>query len=81
MKISLRTKLIVLSAFLVAIIMIVVTYLFTIREIKDRRQSVESQMKRIAENIATMQLLDRQDWAIYQNYISQLMNFNKDIIL
>ena len=80
MKISLRTKLIVLSAFLVAIIMIVVTYLFTIREIKDRRQSVESQMKRIAENIATMQLLDRQDWAIYQNYISQLMNFNKDII-
>jgi serine phosphatase RsbU (regulator of sigma subunit)/HAMP domain-containing protein len=80
LKINLRTKLIVLSAFLVAIIMIVVTYLFTIREIKDRRQSVESQMKRIAENIATMQLLDRQDWAIYQNYISQLMNFNKDII-
>ncbi len=80
MKISLRTKLIVLSAILVAIIMIVVTYFFTIREIKDRRLSVESQMKRIAENIATMQLLDRQDWAVYQNYISQLMNFNKDII-
>jgi len=60
--------------------MIVVTYFFTIREIKDRRQSVELQMKRIAENIATMQLLDRQDWSVYQNYISQLMNFNKDII-
>ncbi len=80
MKINLRTKLILLSTILVAIIMIVVTYFFTIREIKDRRQSVELQMKRIAENIATMQLLDRQDWSVYQNYISQLMNFNKDII-
>jgi serine phosphatase RsbU (regulator of sigma subunit)/HAMP domain-containing protein len=60
--------------------MITVTYLFTFREIEGRLSDVESQMQRIAQNIATMQLLDRQEWEIYQNYISQLMAYNKDII-
>ena len=27
-----------------------------------------------------MQLLDRQDWTVYQNYISRLIDFNKDIV-
>jgi serine phosphatase RsbU (regulator of sigma subunit)/HAMP domain-containing protein len=60
--------------------MMTITYLFTYREIQSRLNDVESQMQRIAQNIATMQLLDRQEWEIYQNYISQLMAFNKDII-
>ena len=57
-----------------------VTYFFTIREIDLKRTSVESQINQIAQNIATMQLLDRQEWSIYQDYISQLMAVNKDII-
>jgi serine phosphatase RsbU (regulator of sigma subunit)/HAMP domain-containing protein len=60
--------------------MMTITYLFTFREIQSRLQDVESQMQRIAQNIATMQLLDSQEWEIYQNYISQLMAFNKDIV-
>ena len=80
MKITLRTKFIILSTALVTIIMASVTYFFIIREISAKTSSVESQMKRIAQNIATMQLLDRQDWSVYQNYISQLMEFNKDIV-
>jgi serine phosphatase RsbU (regulator of sigma subunit)/HAMP domain-containing protein len=57
-----------------------VTYFFIIREISAKTNAVESQMKRIAQNIATMQLLDRQEWNVYQNYISQLMEFNRDIV-
>ena len=57
-----------------------VTYFFTIRELQSKREATESQIERIARNIATMQLLDRQDWSVYQNYISQLMAFNEDIV-
>ena len=60
--------------------MVTVTYFFTISEIKSKKKSAESQMRRIARNIATMQLLDKQDWDVYQNYISQLMAFNEDIL-
>jgi serine phosphatase RsbU (regulator of sigma subunit)/HAMP domain-containing protein len=60
--------------------MVNVTYFFTIRELSGKREAVESQIRSIAENIATMQLLDRQDWGVYQNYISQLSAFNNDII-
>ncbi|MFQ5798304.1 MAG: HAMP domain-containing protein, partial [Bacteroidota bacterium] len=80
MKLTLRTKLIMLSTLLVTIIMGNVTYFFTIRELHSKREAVELQIERIARNIATMQLLDRQDWSVYQNYISQLMAFNDDII-
>jgi len=79
-KSTLRKKFILLSTVLVTIIMITITYLFTIREINSKRTAVESQMRRIAEGIATMQLLDRQDWAVYQNYISQLVSLNRDIV-
>ena len=80
MKLTLRTKLIILSTLLVTIIMGNVTYFFTVRELQSKREAVESQIERIAQNIATMQLLDRQDWSDYQNYISQLMAFNDDIV-
>lgn len=80
MKITLRSKFIVLSTFLVTVVMITVTYFYTIAEINTKKTAVENQMHRIAQNIATMQLLDRQDWDVYQNYISQLMAFNEDIL-
>ena len=77
---SLRAKLIFFTTLLIIVVMITITYLFTFREIQGRLSDVESQMKRIAQNIATMQLLDRQEWEIYQDYITQLMAFNKDIV-
>jgi sigma-B regulation protein RsbU (phosphoserine phosphatase) len=81
-KLTLRTKFIFLSLLLVLVIMITVIYFFTIRELQGKRQAIESQSRRIAENIATLQLqlLDRQDWNVYQNYITQLLAFNKDIV-
>lgn len=82
LKLTLRTKFIFLSLFLVSVIMITVIYFFTISELQGKRQAIESQSRRIAENIATLQLqlLDRQDWNVYQNYITQLLAFNKDIV-
>jgi serine phosphatase RsbU (regulator of sigma subunit)/HAMP domain-containing protein len=77
---SLRGKLIFFTTFLVIVMMVTTTYLFTFREIQYSFNEVETQMRRIAQNIATMQLLDRQEWEIYQNYITQLMTFNKDIV-
>ncbi|MFQ6112636.1 MAG: SpoIIE family protein phosphatase [bacterium] len=80
MRFKLRTKLILLTTILVTVIMVDVTYFFTIRELRDKRAAVESQTERIARNIATMQLVDRLDWSLYQNYISQLMAFNDDLV-
>lgn len=57
-----------------------VTYFFTIRQLRDKRAAFELQMRRIAENIATMNLLDQQKWRDYQDYISRLMAFNDDIV-
>ena len=79
LRFKLRTKLILLTTILVTVIM-VVTYFFTLRELRDKRAAVELQIKRMARNVATMQLVDRLDWSIYQNYISQLMAFNDDIV-
>ncbi|NIW79949.1 MAG: HAMP domain-containing protein, partial [Calditrichae bacterium] len=80
MNITLRTKLIILSTVLVAVIMGTVTYFFTIRELASKKAGVKSQIQRIAQNIATLQLLERQEWDVYQNYIDQLMPINKDIV-
>ncbi len=80
MKTTLRGKFIFFSTVLITLMMVIITYLFTIRELANKRRAVEWQIRRIAQNIATTQLLDRQDWSVYQNYISQLMAINDDII-
>lgn len=80
MKITLRAKLIIFSTLLVTIVMVAGTYLFTIRELDSKRAAMELQIQRIARNIATLQLVDRQGWGVYQNFISHLMNFNDDIV-
>ena len=81
MKFTVRAKLIALSIFLVTFIMVHVTYFSTIREVDSKRSAVEHQMERIARNIATMQLVERQNWNDYQDYISRLMAVNEDYFL
>jgi serine phosphatase RsbU (regulator of sigma subunit)/HAMP domain-containing protein len=79
-ELKLRSKIILFITILVALIMITVTYLFTIREITARKEATQNHISRIAQNIATMKLLDRQGWEDYQDYISQLMTYNEDIV-
>jgi serine phosphatase RsbU (regulator of sigma subunit)/HAMP domain-containing protein len=80
LKLTLRTKLIALTTVLVTGIMASVTYFFTIGELHAKREAVGTQIERIARNIATMQLLDRQDWSVYQDYINQITSLNDDIV-
>lgn len=77
---TLRSKLLVLIISIVTMLMAIITYFYTIVEINSKKESMELQMQRIAQYIATMQLLDRQEWNIYQNYISRLIEFNSDIV-
>lgn len=80
MNLTLRSKLILFTSVLVSVIMIVLTISFTVRQMHLRRQTMVSQIQHIAENIASMQLLNRQEWSVYQNYISQLMSVNEEIV-
>ena len=80
MKIRLRTKMIAFTIILVMVIMAVVTYFFTIREIEIKRTALNNQIEKLAQNIATLQLVDQQEWSIYQDYINQVMDANKDIV-
>ncbi|MBN1409021.1 MAG: SpoIIE family protein phosphatase [Calditrichaceae bacterium] len=80
MRIKLRTKMIAFTIILVMVIMTAITYFFTIREINLKRSSLFDQVERIAQNVATLQLVDQQEWSTYQDYINQVMEANKDII-
>lgn len=80
MRFSLRTKLFALTTFVVTLIMATVTYLVTVRERLDRVVAAEAEVARIAQNIATLQLVDGQDWGVYQQYISRLLDYNRDIV-
>jgi serine phosphatase RsbU (regulator of sigma subunit)/HAMP domain-containing protein len=79
-RFSLRKKLILLTTLIVAVIMATVTYFVTIRENTAREAALSSEMARLATGIATMQLLDRLDWNVYQSYISNLLSVNPDIV-
>ena len=80
LRFPLRLKLFALTTVIVALLMATVTYVYTIREQKSRRFEVDHALARITTGIATLQLLDRQDWTVYQNYISQLVLQDRDIV-
>lgn len=80
MAFKLRSKIILYITILVVLIMVSVTYFFVIKDISTQKEAIQQNISRIAQNIATMKLLDRQGWADYQAYISQLMTFNNDIV-
>jgi serine phosphatase RsbU (regulator of sigma subunit)/HAMP domain-containing protein len=80
LRFTLRTKLIFLSIFVVVLTMTNVTYFFTFRQVKDKRSDFEIQMRRIAENIATMHVVEQRSWTNYQNIFPQLMSVNEDIV-
>lgn len=60
--------------------MATVTWFFTIRQLHDRRRDFDNQMRRVAESIASMKLIERQSWSDYQDYVAQLMSVNDDIV-
>lgn len=79
-KIGLNAKITGLVIFFIVATIASVTYLYTIREMELKRVEVENQMQRIARNIASIRLLETQDWSLYQDYIEQVPRTIEDIV-
>lgn len=80
LRISLRLKILIPFLALVIVMMITVTYIFTIRELNLRREQVKLRMEQLANNIATIRTVETEDWDIYQNYINTQLKLNLDIV-
>lgn len=80
LKISLRLKILIPFLFLVIMMMLVVTHIFTIRELNLRVEQVKVRIERLAKNIATIRSVETEDWEVYQTYIDNQLQLNKDII-
>jgi serine phosphatase RsbU (regulator of sigma subunit) len=79
-KIGLNAKITGLVIFFIVAAIASVTYLYTIREMDLKRVEMENQMQRIARNIASIRLLETQDWNLYQDYIEQVPRTIGDIV-
>ncbi len=79
-RINIQLKITSLILFLVILMMGIITYVFTIRELKLQREQVTLRMQRLASNIATIRSVETQDWDTYQTYIDNQINLNQDIV-
>ena len=79
-KVGLNAKITGLVIFFIVATIASVTYFYTIREMETKQVEMESQMQRIARNIASIRLLETQDWSLYQDYIEQVPRTIGDIV-
>jgi serine phosphatase RsbU (regulator of sigma subunit)/HAMP domain-containing protein len=79
-KISLKLKIAFVFVLLVVVMMIIVGYIFTVREQNLRVAQVKERMERLARNIATIRSVETEDWDVYQNYIDNQIKVNPDIV-
>jgi len=79
-KFSLKYKIAFLFILLVIVMMAVVTYIYTIRELNLRVEQVKLRMERLANNIATIRSVESEDWSMYQTYIDNQIKLNPDIV-
>ncbi|MFQ6092338.1 MAG: PP2C family protein-serine/threonine phosphatase [bacterium] len=79
-KLRLNAKITALVIFFIVATIASVTYFYTIREMETKRAEMEDQMQRIARNIASIRLLETQDWSLYQDYIEQVPRTIEDIV-
>ena len=77
---SLKYRITFVIVFLIFIMMVTVTYIFTIRELGLRVDQVNLRMERLANNIATIRSVETEDWDVYQNYIDNQLRLNPDIV-
>ena len=79
-KLGLNAKITALVVFFIVATIASVTYFYTIRETDTKRTEMENQMQRIARNIASIRLLETQDWSLYQDYIERVPRTIEDIV-
>ena len=79
-RISIKFKIAFSIVLLVIVMMGIVTYIFTIRELNLRVEHMKQRMERLANNIATIRSVETEDWDVYQTYIDNQLKVNLDII-
>jgi len=79
-RISLKLKIAVVFVLLVVVMMAIVGYIFTVRELNLRVEQVKERMERLARNIATIRSVETEDWDVYQAYIDNQITVNPDIV-
>ncbi len=79
-RFNLKFKVAFFFVLLVIIMMATVTYIFTIRELKLRREKETVRIERLAENIATIRAVGTEDWDLYQTVINNQLTLNPDIV-
>ena len=80
LRLGLNAKITGLVVFFIVATIASVTYFYTIREMDAKRGEMEDQMQRLARNIASIRLLDTQDWSLYQDYIHQVPRTIDEIV-
>jgi sensor histidine kinase regulating citrate/malate metabolism len=79
-RFSLKFKVAFFFVFLVIVMMAIVTYIFTIRELKLRQEKETVRIERLAENIATIRSVGTEDWDLYQTVINNQLLLSPDIV-
>jgi serine phosphatase RsbU (regulator of sigma subunit)/HAMP domain-containing protein len=79
---SLWSKISLGIVLLIAVIMAMVTYIFTISQINTQRRELRSSMSRVARQIASIRLAETAGWYVYQDWIDNILNSEagKDLV-
>jgi len=80
MKISIKLKITFSIVLLVIVMMGIVTYIFTIRELNLRVDHMKQRMEQLASHIATIRSVETEDWDVYQTYIDNQLKLNPEIV-
>lgn len=80
LKSSIGFKMAMALMLLIITLMVIVTYIFAIRELNLRTEQVELRMEQLARNIAAIRTVETEDWEIYQTYIDNQLRLYEDIV-
>ena len=80
LRISLKLKIAFVFLFQVIVMMTIVGYIFTVREMNLRKEQMNVRIERLANNIATIRSVETEDWDVYQTYIENQIILNPDIV-
>ena len=71
---SLWTKISLAVVLMIVCVMSLVTYVFTISQIKTQRAELRTNMGRIAKQIASIRLAETEGWYVYQDWIDNIID-------
>lgn len=69
-------------ALIILIMMAVVFHFFTVQQLRREREQLQTNMERIAKQIASIRLAETEGWYVYQDWIDNIINsqFSEDLV-